>query len=272
MFPAIASTWAFTAALLANPITWIVIGIALLIAGIIALMMNWDAVVAWITDVWGGFIGWITDGLNAFVDWWNGLWTTVWEFIVDVWNNIVSAVVGFFQGLWDGIVAIGEGIAEWWSGMWDGMVAGFETIFGGIGDIVQGVFDGVVGFIKGYINTIIRLVNGAIDGLNEVGNFLSDMTGGAIDFTIGHIPMLASGGTITGSGSVLVGERGPEILNLNRGASVIPLDRAGSGYAFGQDNRSVDPGPMDLSDTTIEKLARALSGYVRVQARQGVAL
>ena len=28
------------------------------------------------------------------------------------------------------------------------------------------------------------------------------------------------------AGSVLVGEKGPEILNLGRGASVVPLDRA----------------------------------------------
>ncbi|MFM9653814.1 hypothetical protein ACKI1S_48445, partial [Streptomyces galilaeus] len=37
------------------------------------------------------------------------------------------------------------------------------------------------------------------------------------------IPMLAKGGTITGAGSVLVGENGPEILNVGRGASVVPL-------------------------------------------------
>jgi tape measure domain-containing protein len=227
LVPAIASTWAFTMALLANPITWIVIGIALLIAGIIALMMNWDVVVKFLLDVWGGFVGWIMDGLNAFLGWWNGLWTAVFEFILSVWNNIVGAVVGYFTNLYNSFVAIGEGIASWWSGLWSGLVGAFSTIFEGIGGIVQGVFNTVVDFIKGYINTIIRLVNGAIDGLNGVGNFIAGITGGEIDFTIGKIPMLASGGTITGSGSVMVGEQGPEILNLGRGASVIPLDRAG---------------------------------------------
>ncbi len=43
------------------------------------------------------------------------------------------------------------------------------------------------------------------------------------------IPGLASGGIITRSGLTLVGERGPELLNLPRGASVIPLDKAASG-------------------------------------------
>lgn len=39
---------------------------------------------------------------------------------------------------------------------------------------------------------------------------------------------LAEGGTLTSSGAVLVGERGPEILNLPRGARVTPLDKAGA--------------------------------------------
>mgnify|MGYP000783775023 CR=1 FL=1 len=38
-------------------------------------------------------------------------------------------------------------------------------------------------------------------------------------------PGLASGGRVTASGSVMVGEKGPEILNLPRGASVMPLEK-----------------------------------------------
>lgn len=41
--------------------------------------------------------------------------------------------------------------------------------------------------------------------------------------------MLAKGGIIQRSGSVIVGERGPEILHLNRGAMVQPLPAGGGG-------------------------------------------
>ncbi|KQR90772.1 MAG: hypothetical protein J0I33_05835 [Microbacterium ginsengisoli] len=91
-----------------------------------------------------------------------------------------------------------------------------RTIFGGIGDFIGGVFRNIVGVIRGPINTVIGFLNQAIDGANVVG--------GAFGVKIGHIPMLATGGTITGSGSVIVGERGPELLNLPTGASVVPLD------------------------------------------------
>ena len=41
------------------------------------------------------------------------------------------------------------------------------------------------------------------------------------------VPALAAGGNIVGSGSVIVGENGPEILSLNAGARVTPLNKAG---------------------------------------------
>lgn len=52
-----------------------------------------------------------------------------------------------------------------------------------------------------------------------------------------RFPGLATGGTVTGSGWTLVGEKGPELLNLPRGSQVIPnyeLPRLG-GQAIGYD-------------------------------------
>ncbi len=72
----IASVWSFTAALLANPITWIVIGIVALIAVIILLWQNWDAVTAWLSSAWdtavqgiSNGIQWIKDGFSGLIDW-----------------------------------------------------------------------------------------------------------------------------------------------------------------------------------------------------------
>ncbi len=56
------AAWAFAAALLANPVTWIVVGVVALVAGLVMLVKNWDAVKAaavgaltWITDKWTAF-------------------------------------------------------------------------------------------------------------------------------------------------------------------------------------------------------------------------
>jgi hypothetical protein len=56
------AAWAFTAALLANPITWIVIGVVALIAGLVLLVKNWDAVKGAV----GGAISWIVEKWKTF--------------------------------------------------------------------------------------------------------------------------------------------------------------------------------------------------------------
>lgn len=63
--------WSFTAALLANPVTWVVIGIMALIAALVLLWQNWDAVCSWCSDIWSGFCG----GIQAGADWIKGLFT-----------------------------------------------------------------------------------------------------------------------------------------------------------------------------------------------------
>lgn len=53
----------------------------------------------------------------------------------------------------------------------------------------------------------------------------SGSSGGAREVDAEFKPGLASGGRVTASGSVMVGEKGPEILKLPRGASVTPLEK-----------------------------------------------
>jgi hypothetical protein len=173
MVPAIIATtmsvWAFTAALLANPVTWIILAIVALIAVIVLLAMNWDVVVKWISDVWGGFMGWIGDGLGA---------------------------LGNF----------------------------FGDVFNGIGNTVRGVFNGVVDFIKGVINSIIDIVNGAIDGLNGLGDIIRNVTGGAVDITLNHVPHLAEGGIVPAT----PGGRLVKVAEAGEAEAVIPLSKLGT--------------------------------------------
>lgn len=226
-----ASIWATTIALLANPITWIIIAIVALIAAVVALVMNWDQVVAWITEVWAGFISWITGVINGFVGWWNGVWAAVGAWIASVWNTIVATVQGVWSGFIGWIMGAVGGFLGWWNGIWDALGKGWNAVWNGLGSVVRGVWEGIVGFVRGYVNNIIRLINGIIDGVNSVGGAIGDAIG--VSLRIPRIPMLANGGTITRGGTVLVGERGPELLNLPRGASVDPdITHAGGGDTY----------------------------------------
>jgi hypothetical protein len=67
--------------------------------------------------------------------------------------------------------------------------------------------------------------------------------GGTVSIRPGKIPGMASGGTVTSSGMALVGENGPELLNLPTGASVIPLTgtTGGGGNTINITVTSADP-------------------------------
>lgn len=62
----IGSVWSFTAALLANPITWVILGIMALIAALVLLWRNWDLVKAYVLNAVTGII----TGIQAkFSEW-----------------------------------------------------------------------------------------------------------------------------------------------------------------------------------------------------------
>lgn len=91
MVPVIATTWAWTAALLANPVTWIVLGVVALIAAMVGLaagiawaVTHWDEFTAKVGEVrdaiMGGFgaaLDWAGEKLQAFVGWAMGIWEDI---------------------------------------------------------------------------------------------------------------------------------------------------------------------------------------------------
>lgn len=81
----VASVWSFTAALLANPVTWVVVGIAALTAGIYALWKNWDQVVSFLQGAWSSTVNML---VSAF-DWIQNT--------IDNTSNKALMIVSFFM-------------------------------------------------------------------------------------------------------------------------------------------------------------------------------
>lgn len=86
-----AAIWAATAAMLANPITWVVAGIGLLSAALYLLITNWDAVVQWINSVWAGVLAWLAGAWQGVIDAFNGFG----EFLSGLWASILAGLQGF---------------------------------------------------------------------------------------------------------------------------------------------------------------------------------
>ncbi len=179
---AVTATWAFTAALLANPITWIVLAVGALVAAIVWLVMNWDTAVAWITEVWGGFMGWITGVIEGFVGWWNGIWAAVGQWISDVWSGFTQWVSDVWNGFINFIVAVLVGYVSFWIGVWTSIGQFVIDVWNGFVNWVQSVWSGFVSFIQSGLSGFLAFWNQI---WTNVGNFLRDTWNNAVAFIQG---------------------------------------------------------------------------------------
>lgn len=113
----IASVWSFTAALLANPITWIIIGIVALIAALILLWKNWDKVTnflktaaqAAVNGIVSAF-NWVKEKISQLPQGFKILLAVMfpiisipaliianWKKIIAFFKNIINGVKNFFS-------------------------------------------------------------------------------------------------------------------------------------------------------------------------------
>lgn len=131
---AIASTWAFTAALLANPITWVVVGIVALAGAAFLIYKNWGAISTW----------------------WAGIWSRIKEIGGAAVRGLVSLFVNFspvgllvqaFTRAWPALQALGPKFREFGGHLIMGLING---VLGGIPALVRAVMGAGGRLIAGF--------------------------------------------------------------------------------------------------------------------------
>lgn len=118
----IPTIWSLTAALLANPITWIIIGIGLVIAGIIELVKHIDEVKRWFGDLF-----------ESVGNWFRGVMDTIQHRIA-----VIKAFIhGFIEGVKIGFQAMGESIKRVFNTIVGVIKAPINAIIRGINSVLD---------------------------------------------------------------------------------------------------------------------------------------
>jgi hypothetical protein len=213
---------------------------------------------------------------------------TALDVILGVVNTVLSLLKGDWQGAWDAIKGIAsdvwDGIKELISLAWDGIKAVVDLAIDGLKSAIGAGWDWIVDQIKGIPDRITSAATGIWDGVKNAFRDMVNWIIGAwngLEFTLPEVdthipgigkvggfgigtpdlPLLAQGGHIMSSGAVMVGERGPELLTLPTGASVIPLGSSaplmGGGNTYIYNTINMPPG-SDGDD-----VVRALQQYER---------
>jgi hypothetical protein len=128
-----------TVAMLANPMTWIILAIiaaiALLAIGIYELVKHWST-------VWGFIKRIALDVWHALVDAWHWTWNVIKSVVWWIHDNIVQPIVNFFDKyfvkplkiilngfavffkfVWGFLSVVLKDFGDFWASVWHGIVA-----------------------------------------------------------------------------------------------------------------------------------------------------
>lgn len=180
----------FNASILTCPITWIVLGIAAIIAAGVLLYKNWDTVKNFLLGIWEAIKGaaasvkdavvgafkWLASGVMTAI---NGLkagmavaWNAIKAVVVRIARGLKVMVVAVFKGLKTIVVSIARGIKA-------GVVAAFNVLKAIVTAVVRTVKTVVVSVWTSIKNTVVNLVKGIKDGVvnafKAVLNFLKGL-------------------------------------------------------------------------------------------------
>lgn len=195
----------------------------------------------------------LSQGLKVALQMIGQVISVVAQLFIAAWDNIKNAwsVVGeFFRNIWEGIKKTFSTVGSWfanifrnaWNGVkriWDGAKTFFSNLWEGIKNVFKSGLNGIIGFL----NLFIRGVNIILTPLRAVIMAVGNLFGAGWslgDVSIPQIPGLARGGQAKGRGTTLVGEEGPELIDMPEGSTVIPLNRSSVSLGLEDLNRKLD--------------------------------
>lgn len=224
-----AAQWLLNKAMLANLIGLVIAAIGALIAIGILLWRNWDTVKEKARMLWDNMKN-IFGNIRDFVV---NIVSNVAEFISERFPAAFGFITGHLRILKDTFMSIFEGVKQVFRGLIDFVVGIFTGDWGraweGVRDVFSGIFSTLGSILKAPINMIINMINAVINGINginiSVPGWVPGIGGRELGFNIPNIPMLAKGTDNHIGGPAIVGEKGPELVILPKGASVTPADK-----------------------------------------------
>lgn len=170
MAPLITSVWSFTAALLANPITWVVIAVIALIAVLVLLYSKCEWFRDGVNAVWDAILA----GGRAVVDFFGGLFSAIGSGISTVLGAAQATVSEKLGNMRAAYEAHGGGIRGIAAAAVEGVKGYYTAGFTFIDNLTGGKLSAIAGKFTGGINNIKNTVTGAVSWFKQSGAKIMD--------------------------------------------------------------------------------------------------
>jgi tape measure domain-containing protein len=171
----------------------------------------------------------VETAINATRDVVNAAWDAIKTGTTNAW----TAAGGIVEGVKSAVSAVGEAVGKFFTGEGDGTLRGiigsaWDWIVDKIGNSGETIGNAMTQAIKTAKNMMIDAINDVIDSVNDAIDAVNSVASAVGADTLDHIDRLskyALGTQFAMGGLSVVGEDGPELMNVPRGASITPANR-----------------------------------------------
>ncbi len=171
----------------------------------------WDEISPDVMQAFNVLVEFLLSTLEDFLKWWNENWETIRDILILVWDVMTDIAEKQMKKMQAAIKITLMLIRGDWKGIWNEIKTFYKEWWAGL------LLD-AEGFIEDFKGLWRRLLQWLAErSLSGSGDFLIRVLR-----DLGLVQNFARGGVMPRSGRALVGERGPEIVNLPAGASVRP--------------------------------------------------
>ena len=243
---------AIAAAIPTLALTWPILAVAAAVVAVILIFKNWGAISKWV----GGVFDW--------------LGTHVREVATNIKNGVGGAFDSMGTNVRNKTTELGTNVLNQWNKLNHSSDSSWQDIANTAGKRAGQMRDAVVGYVQQLGSQLganfsriatqavvwgANFISGLISGIESMAGNMENVIGGMFS-NLGSdvhnalhnagIPGFASGTSSAPGGISWVGERGPELMYIPRGAQIIPSNQTGSATAGGQQQIIVQSPPIYL--------------------------
>ena len=160
-----------------------------------------------------------------------GDFSGAWEGIKQIFSNTGE----FFEGVWSSIKNVFSGVGEWFDGKFTAARTYIKGAFKGLGSFFGATKDEMLEAFESFPDALAEIFRKALEKIKGIAEEIGDTISGVVDKIPGvssvkkgvsslasKIPFLARGGALSKNGdTAVVGEAGPELLQLLNGKAVV---------------------------------------------------
>lgn len=243
----------------ANPVAWIMLAIAAVVALGAVIIKNWDSIKEVFSKIWS----WISEKVIEPVK--TGF-ASAGEYLKEKWNKVKEFFSGLWEGMkdgaknaWEGIKKVFSTVATFFKNIFKNAWDGVKRVFSVGGKIFDGIKDGILNGFKAIVNSIIGGINKVVsipfNGINFALKKIRDIEFLGISpfknliktINVPQIPKLATGAVIPPRSEFMA------ILgDQRRGVNIeTPLDTMVEAFNKALDDRKSGSGDVVIENLTI---------------------